>query len=406
MYLQTQPIAITTPRTHIPTDSRHLRDLPDAGREEFDPDAVSDHDRLAGQLCVLAYALQVDAQHTLRTAGRWSDVIVCTSKLGAQAICGVRDGEAWIAFRGTKQLIDVAIDVLAVPVHSQHLGFGLAWRSLAGEITDWLRRVHPEAVHLTGHSLGGSMALVAALDLAHKDSPSTPYPVGSVVTFAAPRAFRLKATSAYASATSRVHDNDRSLSQVTTCYEHQRDVIRLLTHGVGYKGVGSSITLPDTKQHVARFTKRATPLLQFIGFAGIGGWAVGSMISGVSAAIEVMRDFVTGIFVCMVFFLVVCLIAQSAGSHACARYVAMIGAKPLQLHRSPNRVLPAIKARLGMLVALAVVAYVSGVGRWFGSVATPMTLRSMLPITAVLICGLLGTFICGWFTTAWSRRDR
>lgn len=391
MLPDSRPMPLGTPPTYVPTEDRHLRELAEQPQRTFDIDTVPDHDRLAGQLSVLAYELHVDAQHTLQQKG-WTDVGVFSSLLGTQAICGVLDGEAWIAFRGTEQLRDVFVDLLAIPVHSQHLGFLRSWQSLAREITGWLSDLQPGAVHLTGHSLGGAIALVAALDLANRDSVATPYPLASVVTFAAPRPFHHAAKAAYANATTRVDNSNRSLAQVTTCYEHRRDVIRKLAHLAGYKPAGISVRLPDTERHVDQFIKNATPLMYVVSCGGLAGF----FSERVSTGFDSVMSAIVFLFAAMTMVTALQLVRQSISSHGCTRYVARLGdatvpTAVLPLVRAPHAPLRTRWARARALRAWAALLLVSiPIG-----IAIADSARSL-----ALICGYLA---CGWLATAWGR---
>lgn len=92
---------------------------------------------------------------------------------GAQAFGAVSlDGTTTIvAFRGTQadKPKDLLIDLMALPVSWRgagkvHMGFRTAYDSLRDRIDEWLGRVRPRRLIVTGHSLGAAMAcLMAAL---------------------------------------------------------------------------------------------------------------------------------------------------------------------------------------------------------------------------------------------------
>merc|ERR1711953_1616954 len=65
-----------------------------------------------------------------------------------------------------------------------HEGFYESWRSLAAQITGHLTELqcHNKAVQITGHSLGGAMAALAAFDLMDLH-----YHVTRVYTYGQPR---------------------------------------------------------------------------------------------------------------------------------------------------------------------------------------------------------------------------
>jgi hypothetical protein len=65
----------------------------------------------------------------------------------------------------------------------RHFGFHRAWRHIAADVTAWLEEVLPPGgeIILTGHSLGGALAEVAAFDLAGR------FPVSFVAAFGSSR---------------------------------------------------------------------------------------------------------------------------------------------------------------------------------------------------------------------------
>ena len=98
-----------------------------------------------------------------------------------------------IAFRGTvKQYWDnIKTDVSFALRHCElgdgecgkvHLGFQEAYKSVKDQLLHIIDESDAPRIYLTGHSLGGALALLAAYDLA-----SQGYPVKGVVTFGAPR---------------------------------------------------------------------------------------------------------------------------------------------------------------------------------------------------------------------------
>ena len=93
-----------------------------------------------------------------------------------------------IAFRGTdvSQMADIWTDLdystRATDIGNVHQGFFLAQNALRGAI-DWeIRRKQPKQIWVTGHSLGGAMAIICAAELSKSGKP-----LSGVVTFGQPR---------------------------------------------------------------------------------------------------------------------------------------------------------------------------------------------------------------------------
>ena len=100
------------------------------------------------------------------------------------------NGHVIVAFRGTQGLQDLATDALTVkafvnlfPPRRVHAGFLLAHRSVRDDIRTAIESLDPPRVFVTGHSLGGALATLAALDLA-VERPSTQI---TIYNFGCPR---------------------------------------------------------------------------------------------------------------------------------------------------------------------------------------------------------------------------
>ena len=121
----------------------------------------------------------------------------------------VQGDTAFIIMRGTASLMDWADDFMALPTTApwplvlkrtlkrigdkeprRHLGFARAWANVAPDIHEWLNGLPGKGCDvkhlcLSGHSLGGALAVIGAFELTRqKVGP----PVAAVVTFAAPPA--------------------------------------------------------------------------------------------------------------------------------------------------------------------------------------------------------------------------
>lgn len=69
-----------------------------------------------------------------------------------------RDGKAWIAFRGTSNLRNVAVDLSIFGAKPGHDGVYRAVENHKKFILDWLKPLNAVKIFVTGHSLGGGMA--------------------------------------------------------------------------------------------------------------------------------------------------------------------------------------------------------------------------------------------------------
>ena len=91
---------------------------------------------------------------------------------GTQAHVFQRESVVYVAFRGTeKSLRDICTDLWAVPAtHPQggrvHAGMLAGWESIKGSVTALIDESCCTEVMMTGHSLGGGLSEIAALDLA------------------------------------------------------------------------------------------------------------------------------------------------------------------------------------------------------------------------------------------------
>ena len=116
---------------------------------------------------------------------------------------------AFIVMRGTVSLKDWADDFMALPTTTpwpfvwkrtlerigdakprRHLGFARAWANVAPQIHKWLEALPGKGFDikhtcLSGHSLGGALAVMGAFELTRAEKKIGP-PVAAVVTFAAP----------------------------------------------------------------------------------------------------------------------------------------------------------------------------------------------------------------------------
>jgi len=104
----------------------------------------------------------------------------------------IRDGDVF-GFRGTDEWKDMITDIRFFPWYTRGLGINPAgFVRTADNVADLIEAVcwrdPPDAIALTGHSLGGAIALLVGAILIVRGSVS----VNQIVTFGAPRVGRLK----------------------------------------------------------------------------------------------------------------------------------------------------------------------------------------------------------------------
>ena len=107
---------------------------------------------------------------------------------GAQVHIAANAEEVVVAFRGTEptEFNDIKADLRAFHHKGFHKGFYLEYKKVEAQVLDALsklKRASPRPVYITGHSLGGAMATVAAWHL-----PTAK----ALYTFGSPRALGLK----------------------------------------------------------------------------------------------------------------------------------------------------------------------------------------------------------------------
>ena len=146
-------------------------------------------------------------------------------------VIGFRHGEhAYLAFRGTSSWSDVGRDLTAWPARRspwRHKGFEMCWDEVRAHVQNWLRREtralgHRPTLYIGGHSLGGAMATIAAIDLA-----ALGYPIARVVTIGCPRAGGrgLRRTYCESAAAPGTDGAARNLAAVTTRFVHGTDAV-------------------------------------------------------------------------------------------------------------------------------------------------------------------------------------
>lgn len=152
------------------------------------------------------------------------------------------DGEtAAIAFRGTqpKHSSNLWADAncLLTGTPKRHKGFMGVWSQLKTAVVRWLLKHQPLRIVLSGHSLGGALAVLAAYDLA------AGWTIEEVTVFGCPRVGTPGFASDYAS---RKSGANNSLGDVTTRYVHSTDVVsRIPPPWFWYKHVGHPVNVNE-----------------------------------------------------------------------------------------------------------------------------------------------------------------
>jgi pimeloyl-ACP methyl ester carboxylesterase len=174
-------------------------------------------------------------------------------RTGTQITLAQKDRAVVIAFRGSESALDWLVDALCLPWGRprRHLGFYLAWRSVHALVKEHLdvHRSEYDMVKLCGHSLGGAIANIAALELAGD------YPIRSVVTFGAPRVFFRGAAVLYDEFPVMGIAKD-PLGKCTTQVVNGRDVVATLPpRWLGFREIGQLIYID--RNGVMRFNHDA-----------------------------------------------------------------------------------------------------------------------------------------------------
>lgn len=147
------------------------------------------------------------------------------------------DGALVIAFRGTQEVRDFLTDAQCwredlLEGGEVHNGFYESLQTVIGEVAERASKHGVRAVFITGHSLGGALAMLCAEWFAHHLIP-----VHSIYTFGQPRVGDGTFASEYNSL----------LLERTFRFVHEEDVVpRVPGVLIGYRHAGTEIFLPST----------------------------------------------------------------------------------------------------------------------------------------------------------------
>jgi pimeloyl-ACP methyl ester carboxylesterase len=167
----------------------------------------------------------------------------------SQAVGYVRDGVACLAFRGTQEAMDWAMDGLCLYWGSppRHVGFQKGWANIRARVVTWLESLQSQynnlPLSLAGHSLGGAVATIAALELAQRG-----FDVQRVVVFGSPRVGSPEFVARYAAL---------GLQAKTRRFVHDQDGVSVLPPPLWYAHVTYATGLTQSAAYLPLITHPA-----------------------------------------------------------------------------------------------------------------------------------------------------
>jgi hypothetical protein len=174
----------------------------------------------------------LDCEKTKKRIDQYT--IFCDKRWKLRGIGYVQDDRPYLVFRGTDCLRNWLLNFLFFRRRpGVHRGFLKAWRRLEEKVREWLSGLPstPTGLTLTGHSLGGAIAVLAANSL-HGD-----YEIGKVITFGSPRLAKPKFAEAY---------KKNGLEAVTRRYIHETDLVPRLVPPWMYGHLGEQFYITDS----------------------------------------------------------------------------------------------------------------------------------------------------------------
>ncbi len=144
------------------------------------------------EMSEIAYLPPVDAESRYRLLGFTAMMPVVASSMIGYVVSA--DEVTVIAFRGTDSgevsdwIANLELNVAETPYGSVHKGFYEAYQSLQPQLMTILRKTKPRHLWITGHSLGGALALVCAFDLIDSQNQQ----IDGLITFGQPMVARKK----------------------------------------------------------------------------------------------------------------------------------------------------------------------------------------------------------------------
>lgn len=201
-----------------------------------------------------AYLTPVEAEDSYRTLGFDSvEPFTYSSMIGYVVSC---NDDAVIAFRGTDDRADwfVNLDALtSQTLHGEiHKGFFGSYQQLKPQIVALLKQIKPKHLWITGHSLGGALALTCAYDFVENEE----HDLDGVITFGQPMVARRNLAEYLGKVLFRryahyVNDND-IVPRVAPGYAHCGSL-------VWFTGEGVKVSQPQHGVVVAAEAEKAIP---------------------------------------------------------------------------------------------------------------------------------------------------
>ncbi|APZ93304.1 putative lipase [Fuerstiella marisgermanici] len=150
-----------------------------------DPNCHWSVSKLMLDLCEIAYAPPVEAREQIAKLGFDSESINAGSMQGYVVDAG---DDSIVVLRGTESHeYDILQDLRFLESEEQqgamHGGFVKGYKPMHSQVISLLERYETKRVWITGHSLGGGLAIVCAFQLVVKDE----YPIAGVMTFGQPK---------------------------------------------------------------------------------------------------------------------------------------------------------------------------------------------------------------------------
>lgn len=139
---------------------------------------------LLASMSEAAYLPPVDAEPTLSKFGFKKVTTILDSSMAGYV--ATTDDVAVVVFRGTDNDIDwivnLAIGSMPTPKGPVHKGFYTAYQPLKQQIVKLIKAANPKHLWITGHSLGGALAVICAYDLIENEKLE----VDGLITFGQP----------------------------------------------------------------------------------------------------------------------------------------------------------------------------------------------------------------------------